>query len=232
MAATGILLLRYRFDSPAQLRWHARLADGRVLMFYPDPLQQGRTGEKAVLELAFAGSDQTMTFAASVHSRTMGDLAGVWLELHGARVVDDVRFALHAPRRAHRRIAFDAIVRVQTARRPNSLGRLKDVSLAGARISGLDGDLLPGEEIRLGESGRTLSLRARVSWSRAGTTAVEFLRADPVTLAAGSKLAAAASARWASVRTLSHPASCRCDRGGHVLEPLRPRATHLRSLTA
>jgi hypothetical protein len=77
-------LLRYVFDSSAQLRRHARATEGRVLIFYADPLLHGSVGEAVVLELAFSGSDQTTTMGARVHSRATGEVSGVWLELQSA----------------------------------------------------------------------------------------------------------------------------------------------------
>ncbi len=224
-------LLRYVFDSSAQLRRHARATEGRVLLFYPDPLLHGSVGEAVALELAFSGSDQTTTMGARVHSRATGDVSGVWLELQAARLLEDVRIALHTPRRKQRRISCDSIVRVQTAREVNSVGRLIDVSVGGARIAGVSAGILAGEEIRLGDLGAPAAIRARVVRSHKGELAIEFVRTDPLSRAAAMKLFNAAAERWSRARTLSHPAACRCESGGTVPEPLLPRAAHRRMVS-
>ncbi len=230
MSASPTRLLRYVFDSCAQLRRHARATEGRVLLFYADPLLHGAVGEAIVLELAFAGSDQSITVGARVHARTAGEISGVWLELHGAHVMEDVRVALHTPRRKQRRVAcdFDSMVRVQTARALNSVGRLIDVSVGGARLAGVAAGLIAGDEISFGELGAPAGIRARVVWARRNDLAIEFLRTDPASRAGAMKLVNAAAESWARARTLSHPAACRCESGGTVLEPFLPRAAHRR----
>ena len=120
------------------------------------------------------------------------------------------------------------MVRVQTARAINSVGRLIDVSFGGARIAGVAADVMAGDQISLGELGGPTCIGARVVWARKGDLAIEFIRTDPVSRAAAMKLATAATERWARARTLFHPAACRCESGGAVLEPLLPRAAHRR----
>lgn len=233
MPACPPRLLRYVFDSCAQVRRHARATEGRVLLFYADPLLHGSVGEAIVLELAFAGSDQSIALAGRIHSRATGDVSGVWLELQGARVVEDVRVALHTPRRKQRRVACDSMVRLQSARALNSLGRMVDISVGGARLAGVAAGLIAGDEVVIGEmGGGTAFIRAKVVWARKGDLAVQFNRADPASRASAMKLVNAVSERWARARSLSHSAACHCESGGAVLEPLLPRAAHRRQVTS
>ena len=232
MAAPSTHLLRYLFDSCAQLRRHARVTEGRVLLFYADPLLHGAVGASVYLELAFTGSDQTTTLPGRIHSRATGEQAGVWLELQGPRVLEDVRAALLTPRRKQRRIACDAMVRVQTPTALNALGRLVDVSVGGALIAGVAAGLRPGDAIRVGELSGPASVPARVVQAARGEVSIEFVRTDPVSRAAAMRLFNAAADRWARARTLSHPGACRCESGGTVPEPFLPRAAHRRAVSA
>ncbi len=217
-------LLRYRFESCAQVRCHVHLVEGRQILFVPDPLAELRERERLLVSICFTGSEETATAPAEVCSLETGRLRGAWIELFPVRILDELESAMrNQPRRKHRRMPADGMVRVERPGRLATIARLADISGGGARLAGAGSAWTPGEQVQIAPVGRGQVLRGRVAWSRGGEMAIEFDRANAVTRVSAVKLMEAAAARWSEAREVHHPSLCRCDRGGLILEPLPPR---------
>lgn len=228
MAPPATRLLRYFFDSSAQIESHAHSAEGRSLLFYPDWSLHAAIGAHVLVELGFTGSEQTVSFAGRVHARGTAGFDGAWLEIFAPRLVDEVRLALSKPRRRFRRVATDRLVQVHTPQGA-SVARLIDVGLGGLCLGSVNGRYFPGDELRISDMRGCEQMRARVIWARTGELAAEFVRTDAETRTTASRLVTTAIEQWAAARTVRHPASCLCDKGAQLLEPLLPRSAHRRN---
>jgi hypothetical protein len=218
-------LLRYRFDSIAQARCHVHLVEGRQLLFIADPFAELRERERLLISICFTGSEETATAPSEVCSLETGRLRGAWVELFPSRILDELAVALrNQPRRKHRRMPADGMVRVQRGGRPVAMARIADISGGGARLVGAGNAWARGEQVEVAPLGAGKPLSARVAWSRGGEVAVEFARSDASTRIAVVKMMQSAAARWSEAREVTHPSLCRCDHGGPVLEPVLPRA--------
>jgi len=221
-------LMRFTFDSPAQARRHVHVVEGRQLLFFPDPFLDVGERQPIVIEICFAGSDQSLTVRGEVHSVETGALRGVWLEVYSLRLFDGLQIAGAAPRRLFRRLPTDMLVRAGRAGRASTVARLTDVSAGGARIAAAGAPWSPGEEILISDLSGGPSLCGKVTRARDGEVAVEFQRADATTRRSAVKLLDSAIERWKNAREARHPAACGCSRGGALFEPLLPRSAHRR----
>ena len=221
-------LMRYRFDSAAQARQHVHVLERRQLLFFPDPFLDVSDGQPVLLELCFLPSEQTMVARGDVHSVETGALRGAWLELYGMRLFEGMQIACGTPRRTHRRLPSDLLVRAEQPGALGSVARLADVSGGGARIVAAGGRWAAGEEIVISELSGGPALRGTVIRAREGDLAVQFQRDDATTRRGAMKLVELAVRRWADARETRHPGACGCMRGGALYEPLLPRAAHRR----
>ena len=212
------LLLRYRFDSLEQLRAHLNvLTGGRSLFFYPLPRAQGEGGDRVLLEVA--EGEQQMLLRGTVLSRVD---AGLWLDFPDGRLARWLGSSSVVGRHL-RRLPADLMVDVHGEVR--RMGRMVDVSLGGGRLVGVPG-LAAGNMVEL----RLISHLAEVPPSLGqaqvvrvvpGEAAIKFVRSDPATRQAATKLFEAIRARWAAAPEAVHRPQC-CQ-GGHVLTPTMPR---------
>lgn len=220
--------MRFRFDSPAQARYHVHLVEGRQLLFFPDPFVDVRERQPVLLELAFTGSEETLIVRGEVHSIDSGGAIGAWLELYSMRLLDGLSIATARPRRTFRRLTTDFLVRVERPGRPSAMARLADVSAGGARVAGAGGIWGAGEDLFLTDTAGGPRLRGRVVWARDGELALAFDRADATTRRNAVRLFDSALERWRTAREARHPGACDCLSGGALLEPLLPRSAHRR----
>ncbi|MGZ6141754.1 MAG: PilZ domain-containing protein [Myxococcales bacterium] len=221
-------LMRYRFDSPTQARYHLHVMEGRQLLFFPDPFLDVRERQPVLVELCFTGLEQSLIVRGEVHSLETGAFRGAWLELFSMRLFDGLQLATGSPRRQFRRLNTDFLVRVERPGRPSSVARLADVSAGGARVAGAGGAWAPGDDIFLTDLAGGPRLRGSVIRSREGEIAIAFDRIDATTRRNAMRLLEAAFDRWRNAREGRHPAGCDCLRGGALLEPLLPRSAHRR----
>ena len=223
-------LLRYRFESCAQARRHVHFLEGRQLLFVFDPMGELHERQRVLVAFCFTESEETATAPGEVCSIETGRLRGAWVELFPARFLEELEAALrNRPRRRHRRVPADAMIRIERPGKPAHVARLIDVSGGGARFAGAAGVWSAGERVGIAPMGGGSTLRGKVAWSRSGEMAIEFERSDVTTRVAATKLMEAAIMRWSAAREVQHPGMCHCDEGGPVLEPLLPRAAHRRA---
>src|SRR5512132_3479563 len=98
-------LMRYRFDSPAQARYHVHVVEGRQLLFFPDMFLDVRERQPVLIELQFTDSEQSLIVRGEVHSIETGAMRGAWLELFSMRLFDGLQVATGKPRRQFRRLS-------------------------------------------------------------------------------------------------------------------------------
>jgi hypothetical protein len=219
-------LLRYRFETAAQAAKHLHSVAQQQLLFFPDPFLDVHEGQPVLLELTFGNSEQTMTVRGEVHSIAAGGLRGAWIELHALRLLDCLKTATGPPRRLHRRMPVDLMVRIERPGLRAAVARLADVSAGGARLVSTGGKWSSGEEIQIFELAGGPPLIGKVLRSREGEVAVQFVRADANTRRGALRLLEQALGRWSEARETHHPAACGCPNGGALLEPLLPKALH------
>jgi hypothetical protein len=228
MTAQGPVLLRYRFRTPAQLRDHLHLAEGRTLFFYREPHRDLRFGDRVYLEIEFDESEHKVLLRGTVLSALSGTTSGVWLEFPDTHLA---RTGLHgdavSPRK-QRRLGCEVMVQV-TQDETRTIARLVDVSMSGARIAAV-GSLRPEASVSL----RVLASdpaypsdlgEAQLVWAEDGEVAVKFLRSDPRTRVAAMRLFTAVQDNWAEVEEGTHPPIC-CQFGVQ----LDPRPPALKAL--
>ena len=226
--------LKYRFGDLTQMKNHLHVVEGRTLLFYRDPKLPLPGGSRVVVELSLATSEQVSTVrgavVALVEAAESAGNAGLWLEVPDARLAKriDQEGPTGLSSRLQRRLGCDFVVEVRSGQVP-FLGRMIDVSMSGARISGAVGLRAGGQvEMRLlGGEPPLPSLLGRCDVIRAepsGDTGVRFVRSDPTARIASGKLFLAVQEAWNKAPELMHPALC-C-KGGHVLEPPLPHMKH------
>ena len=226
--------LKYRFGDLTQMKNHLHVVEGRTLLFYRDPKLPLSGGARVVVELSLATSEQVSTVRGAVVARVeaaeSAGNAGLWLEVPDARLAKriDQEGPTGLSSRQQRRLGCDFVVEVRSGRVP-FLGRMIDVSMSGARISGAVGLRAGGQvEMRLlGGEPPLPSLLGRCDVIRAepsGDTGVRFVRSDPTARIASGKLFLAVQEAWNKAPELTHPTLC-C-KGGHVLEPPLPHMKH------
>ena len=212
------LLLRHRFETLAQVREHLHVQDGRSLFYFRDTNLNAQGGDRALLEIST--SEQQMLLRGAVVSR---DLSGFWLDFPDGRLARRLGEGALSQRR-QRRVPMDLLVDLRS--RTSRVGRILDVSMGGARVGGVEG-ISAGQEVTL----RLLSSlaevpnalgRAEVLRAGDGELALRFVRSDPPTRIAATRLLAAAQKAWAASIELPHAPGC-CGKSGLLLEPPMPR---------
>ena len=224
MDAKASSLLRYRFESFAQLQNHLHVVEGRTLFFYRDLRAALSGGMPVLVELAFTQHEQVTLLRGTVLSRVDGVLSGFWLEFPDARLMRKVDGGAEAmSQRKQKRLGCDLLVEVRQGR-ATTLGRVTDVSMGGARVTGLPG-VRAGHEVEarligMGPSYPSAMGRAEVIRAGQGEVGLRFLRSDPIARVAASKLFQVVQQSWTQAHESAHPAIC-C-KGGNVFEPPLP----------
>jgi hypothetical protein len=212
------VLLRYRFESLEQVKAHLNvLTGGRSLLFYPAPAVQGAGGDRVLLEVS--EGEQQMLLRGTVLSRVEG---GMWLDFPDGRLARWLG-ARSAVGRHQRRLPADLMVDVRGA--VHRLGRLLDVSLGGGRLVGVPG-LTAGNLVQLKLVSQLADMPTELGQAQVvrvvpGEAAIKFVRSDPATRMAATKLFEALRARWAASPEVIHRPQC-CA-AGQVLAPTMPR---------
>ena len=212
------LLLRYRFDSLDQLKAHLNvLTGGRSLFFYPSPNAEGAGGDRVLLEAS--EGEQQMLLRGTLLSRVEG---GLWLDFPDGRLARWLG-AGSVVGRHQRRLPTDLMVDVHGE--VHRLGRLLDVSLGGGRLVGVPG-LSAGSGVSLKLVSQLAGVPPELGHAQVvrvvpGEAAFRFVRSDPATRLAATKLFEAVRARWAAAPEIVHRPQC-CV-AGQVLAPTTPR---------
>lgn len=217
-------MLRYLFDSTAQLRNHLHLAHGHALLFFPAAAAPGQGGQSIVLDVEIPSRGQSALLRGKVHSRV--PQAGIWLDFPDAGLLRRLeRPEPDLGTRRHRRFGAELMVTLRLqGGEVRQMGTIIDVSSGGARIAGCSAP--SGTELSLSLTAppegvpRDMGL-AVVVRSSGRDTAVAFRRKDPSARAAISALIQCMDNRWRHATTLQHPRLCCGTRG--VLEPPLPR---------
>jgi hypothetical protein len=222
------VLLRYRFRTPAQLRNHLHLAEGRTLFFYREPHVELGFGDRIFLEIEFDESEHKVLLRGTVLSSIGGTTPGIWLEFPETHLA---RTGLHgdgvSPRK-QRRLGCEAMVQVAQDD-TRAIGRIVDVSLGGARIASVGG-LRQEAAVSLRVLASDPSFPSEIGlaqlvWAEEGEMAVRFLRHDPRTRVASMRLFNAVQETWSRVEEGTHPPIC-CQFGVQ----LDPRPPALKAL--
>ena len=222
-------LLRYRFDTVAQVSRHFHLANGRVVLFYPTLLAL-TSGEPVLLDAGFADSEQHCVLRGTVLGNDgSARYVGSWLEFTAHGLVASLRSTLATPKRRMRRFPADLIVNLQRAEGMPVVGKLVDVGFGGARIAGVGLKTSAGDKVRLSlfsrDSGAP-AIAARVAWARGAEIGLEFIKPSPAERATIGALTDQARHALASAYEATHPVFCSCLSGNAVAEPPLPRAAH------
>jgi PilZ domain-containing protein len=215
-------MLRYVFDDPLQARRHLHSAEGHSLLFFGNPRAPGIGGERVVLDLEVPSRGQYSLLRGTVHSRLAG--AGMWLDFPDVSLLR--RLEEPGPElRKQRRFAADLMMELHIlGSEAKQVGKLVDVSLGGARISGCR--IPVGSEVtaRLALPMHDLPRdfgRARVLRVGERDSAIEFVRDEDRARMAVAKLIEAMHTSWERAPMVAHPPAC-CGPNG-VLEPPLPR---------
>ncbi len=115
--------------------------DGSTLLFFRDPAASLAIGAEALLEIAFDNSEDTWVVRAKVVVRAEGQ--GLWLAVPTARFARE-ELEGDLVERKGRRLGADKVVRLHRQSGTQHLVMLADLSLGGARISGVPPESAPG----------------------------------------------------------------------------------------
>jgi len=220
VGAADATLLRYRFDDVEQLQQHLHVVEGRGVFFFRDPKLSLASGNRIVLEILLDNTQQQSVLRGQVLARDEG---GLWLEFPDARLAR--RVAERAlTKRKHLRIPTDDLVQVRGALGAQ-IGRMLDISLSGARMTGLSLSAQAGSPVEMRlmappEGVPADAWRGAIIRNHPGDLAVRFNRDDPTTRLVVARLQESVQEAWQQARELSHPPIC-CGAGG-VLEPPLP----------
>jgi hypothetical protein len=196
-------LVRYRFDSAADLERHLRLAAAFFLP-WSAPVAPG---DRVAVELVLPEGDAPLVHG-TVISRSR---SGVYLQAPSARAAARWQPDVSAPRRRHRRFACGMFVEVQPPGAQPWLCRAIDLSEGGVRLAtGSFEAGIAGDEVKLtllspGLDMPSVELPARLSW--AGS------REAGLSLSPSESVAALAHALEAGEREsieLVHSEGCAC----------------------
>ncbi len=217
-------MLRYVFDDAVQVRRHLHIAGGHSFLFFGNPSAPGIGGERVMLDLDVPSRGQHSLLRGTVHSRVAG--TGLWLDFPDVGLLRRLEQpAAELPPRRQRRFGAELMVELglvdSDVRR---LGKLLDVSQGGARMAGCH--IPPGTEVtvRLALPGEAVPRdlgRARVVRAGDRDTGIAFLRGDPQSRVAITRLIEAVGAQWGRAHVVAHPRGC-CGANG-LLEPPLPR---------
>ena len=214
---------------------HLHVVEGRTVLFFREASARLMGGERVVVELSLAGSEQVSTLRGSVLGRVDGEggQTGAWIEFPDAKLAKRLeRGGTALAMRQHQRVTCDLLVEVKQGRHA-FLARMMDVSMGGARILGATAPRIGAMPLRAG-SGVELRIMGSVApfpsdLGRAevvrtdphtGELAVRWTRSDPVVRVASLKLIDASRTAWTQAQQMVHGPACCGDRG--VMDPPTP----------
>ena len=197
--------------------------EGSTLLFFRDPSAPLAIGAEALLELAFDNSEDTWVVRAKVLARAEGQ--GLWLAVPTARFASEMREDGLVARKG-RRLGAERVVCLRRQSGAKHLVMLADLSLGGARISGVPPGLTRHDlvEITLAtpQPGEPMDpIAARVAWRDESDAGIEIDRRKQSSRAAITKLFLSLEERWRGSLELRHLDHCCKD--GKVLDPPPPR---------
>lgn len=229
------ILLKARFGDLSQMQKHLHVVEGRTVLFFREPAARLSGGERVVVELSLASSEQVSTLRGSVLGRVNGEggQTGAWIEFPDAKLAKRLeRGATALAMRQHQRVTCDLLIEVKQGRHA-FLARMMDVSMGGARILGATAPRIGAMPLR---AGATVELRIMGSVApfpsdlgradvvridaHTGELAVRWVRSDPVVRTASLKLIDAARSAWTQAQQMVHGPACCGARG--VLDPPTP----------
>lgn len=216
-------LLRQRFATVAQLRAHLRAMDGSTLLFFRDPSAGLAIGAEALLEIAFDNSEDTWVVRAKVLVRAEGQ--GLWFAVPNAHFARETREGDLVVRKG-RRLGAERVMRLRRQSGGQHLVMLADLSLGGARISGVPPGLGRDDLVEIAlatpQAGEPSDpIAARVAWCGEGDAGLEIDRRKASSRAAVTKLFQSLEERWRKAIELRHLDLCCVD--GKLLDPPPPR---------
>jgi hypothetical protein len=221
--SSSTTLLRHRFETIGALQRHLHPIEGRSFLFFRSESLVLAGGARVLLEVNFTSNEQQTVLRGQVLGRVEGAHPGLWLEFPDTRLLKKADEGAIASRK-QRRVGCDVLIEVRKPGCP-SLGRLVDISLGGARFAGMGG-------LRIHEQVEVRVVSANKEWpselGRAQVVRMEdhdigtkFLRDQPQSRMAITRLFGALQEGWVKAPEVSHPASC-C-RNGQLFEPPLPR---------
>ena len=197
--------------------------DGSTLLFFRDPAASLAIGADALLEIAFDNSEDTWVVHAKVLVRAEGQ--GLWLAAPTARFDREVREGGLVVRKG-RRLGAERVVSLRRQSGSHHLVMLSDLSLGGARISGVPPSLSRDDLVEIalatpqqGEPPNPIA--ARVVWCDESDAGIEIDRRKAGSRAAVTKLFQLLEERWRSALEVRHLDLC-C-KNGKMLDPPPPR---------
>lgn len=227
-------LLKYRFENHVEMTNHLHVVESRTLLFYRSSRARFQGGQRVVVELSLGSNEQATTLRGSVMALVDAEGAhGVWIEFPDSRLAKRLSQggAAAITSRHQKRIGCDLMVELKYGTTA-LLGRMVDVSMAGARIVGPSG-LRRNTDVEVRIMGAQPPMpsqlgRAEIARSESGgDVGLRFLRSDPAGRVAAGKLLQSVQEAWAKAPEIVHSALC-CRAAG-VLDPPLPRLRSTRS---
>ena len=197
--------------------------DNSTLLFFRDPALALAIGAEALLEIAFDNSEDSRVARAKAVVRAEGQ--GLWLAVPTARFAREDHAGALVVRRG-RRLGAERIVHLRRQSGSHHLVMLADLSLGGARISGVPPGLAREDQVEIAlatpQPGEPTDLiAARVVWRDESDAGLEIDRRKASSRAAVTKLFQVLEVRWRSAVEVRHLDLC-C-RDGKLLDPPPPR---------
>jgi hypothetical protein len=227
-------LLKYRFGDHVQMTNHLHVVESRTLLFYRFGRTRLLAGQRVLVEVSLESSEQATTLRGSVMALVDAEgTHGVWIEFPDSRLAKRLTHggAQAITSRHQKRIGCDLMVELRYGTTP-LLGRMVDVSMAGARIVGPSG-LQKNADVEMRIIGAEPPMpaqlgRAQITRSESGgDVGVRFLRSDAAGRVAVGKLLQSVQLAWTRAPEIVHSALC-CVAAG-VLDPPLPRLRSTRS---
>jgi hypothetical protein len=228
------VLLAQRFRTMVELRAHLYAAEGLLLVFFrlPPPshtrassdtsLHELRVGARVALQITCDENGQSTTLRGTLFARP-GNTPGFWLGFPDTGLRKKIERG-QLRDRTQRRVGCDLLVQAISAGKPQ-LGRLVDLSMGGARITGISGfQSGDGLQLRILSPPSSLSpilVNARVAFAGDKGLGVRLDRSDPTARQAITRLFDALQQAWSQAPEAVH--SFLCCRDGVLLDPMMPR---------
>jgi hypothetical protein len=217
------LLLRSRFDHPAQLQHHLHVRDARAGYLWFAGGGDAHAGDRVALEVSFGALSQLCILHGRVR---LAEEQGLWLEVPVAGHI--VRWApgVGLPHRRHDRVAVDLLAHVTPPAGAGFLCRVLDLGEGGLRLgAGLyeAGDTGGSLTVRLlPPEGQPVRFSARVAWSGAAEAGVAIESIGGEDLLGLLDLIDHSREAWLQAPVAAHLAACGCTRKEPALEPKLP----------
>jgi hypothetical protein len=227
-------LLKYRFGDHLQMTNHLHVVESRTLLFYRSSRGRFSGGQRVVVDLSLANNEQSTTLRGSVMALVEAEgTHGVWIEFPDSRLAKRLSQggARAITSRQQKRIGCDLMVEIKYDGLP-LLGRMVDVSMAGARIVGPSGLQRQADvEVRIMGAQPPMPAelwRAQIARSDSGgDVGLRFQRNNEACRIATAKLLRCVQDAWSNAPEIVHSALC-CQAAG-TLDPPLPRLRSTRS---